>query len=123
MRISDWSSDVCSSDLHGRPHGRPAVAAATAAPVLARRPQGPAHRRPDARPVPEQGACAGGPGDIGGRDQLGGRLRVALSRSFSTPRPYEYTSIWGWQSARICAYARSEEDTFELQSLMANPDA
>src|SRR3546814_11888347 len=42
-------------DLHGGPHGRPAVAAAIAAPVLARQPEGAAGRRPDARPVPAHG--------------------------------------------------------------------
>src|SRR3546814_1193779 len=89
MRISDCSSDVCSSDLagdaaahrarqcraverdgdlHGGPHCRPAVAAAIAAPVLARKPEGAAGRRPDARPVPAQGARAGGSGGNGGHD-------------------------------------------------------
>src|SRR3546814_16638506 len=31
MRISDWSSDVCSSDLHGRRDRSPGLAADTAA--------------------------------------------------------------------------------------------
>src|SRR3546814_2686782 len=37
MRISDWSSDVCSSDLGGRPGRAPVVRAGPAVPRRARR--------------------------------------------------------------------------------------
>src|SRR3546814_3708732 len=89
MRIGDWSSDVCSSDLvgvHGRTHGRPAVAAPAPPPLRARQPQGQARRRPDARSVLSQGARAQG------------------SRN---PRCLD----------ELCG-GRSEEHTSELQSLM-----
>src|SRR3546814_20358679 len=82
-------------DLHGGPHGRPAVAAAIAAPVLARKPEGAAGRRPDARPVPAPGARAGGSGDIGGHDEFGRGLRAALRRSFSMPAPCESPLLGG----------------------------
>src|SRR3546814_8372480 len=80
-------------DLHGGPHGRLAVAAAIAAPVLARKPEGAAGRRPDARPVPAQGARAGRSGDIGGHDEFGRGLRAALSRSFSMPEDRKSTRL------------------------------
>src|SRR3546814_6542625 len=77
MRISDWSSDVCSSDLGGIAVGGRAVprqaAAAAGLPDRPRRgrsgvgapgagPHGPLPRPQPVRPGPS--ACAGGPGSI-----------------------------------------------------------
>src|SRR3546814_5841672 len=59
LRISDWSSDVCSSDLEGMPSSEPGSPLVVADPPHTRRPchggdPAPAHRQPatDVRPAP-----------------------------------------------------------------------
>src|SRR3546814_3763164 len=94
MRISDWSSDVCSSDLRSAGSG-----------ALARDgPAGQSHRLWNVARPP----AAGGP-----RDHRGGRR---------TPRPLA-AALTGArdrakQEAHRPAIGRSEEHTSELQSLM-----
>src|SRR3546814_2719619 len=89
MRISDWSSDVCSSDLGGRGEGR-------ADQGRFRR-----HRRA----APQHG------GRIGA-DEI--RFRPATLMRYSLVEK-RGESIW---SARHWLPERSEEHTSELQSLM-----
>src|SRR3546814_10726138 len=99
MRISDWSSDVCSSDLRYGPNG----------------PQG--YQRPD--------GSAGGPGRgaIGGPSEVklvsfstaetGNATRVAKGNTTYTDS-INYLPPNSFARARV----RSEEHTSELQSLM-----
>src|SRR3546814_2084666 len=97
MRISDWSSDVCSSDLHlgGRAVGGRGAAAARRGGALLPDP------RPD-RPLPgHELADAGDPGDPGGQRGNHAQGLVLPERG-----PAQH------------ARARSEEHTSELQSLM-----
>src|SRR3546814_2589529 len=109
MRISDWSSDVCSSDLVGRheAEARPGLRADGAATgVVAGRTQ--RRRRPGQPPGPvADGAGTDQRGHGGGVvDRLSGRGRAlrhgaaAQRRRVGIRRP------------------RSEEHTSELQSLM-----
>src|SRR3546814_1165771 len=108
MRISDWSSDVCSSDLVGR---------------------GQFFQRPDqgfgdeAPAVAAEVATGVGPGVVVDRAGVrrGGMVRIAhLSIPFATAAAAVPTSMSGpaWQSARRTC--RSEEHTSELQSLLRN---
>src|SRR3546814_4962800 len=91
MRISDWSSDVCSSDLGELPqHRRPTQRAAR----QQHEEGGMAHHRP-ADPDPARKQAAGKDGEIPGRDREGARS--------GRGQPVEQ---------------RSEEHTSELQSLM-----
>src|SRR3546814_1597053 len=90
MRISDWSSDVCSSDLRGSPQttarsacGRLSAAAASYSLSARLRPHSDTSKLP---PAPA-------------------RISLALSRAFQMPWPE-------------VAVRRSEEHTSELQSLM-----
>src|SRR3546814_9754494 len=116
MRIIDWSSDVCSSDLRGRRHRRRGTAG------------GCAHRAP----------CAAAPGVAAAARSLS---RGKRSRATLTPECTRYpmeqemaemtdntTPTHGGersllerlaQGPVICA-ERSEEHTSELQSLMRN---
>src|SRR3546814_9918266 len=93
MRISDWSSDVCSSDLHCRRRRGP-DAADPAVPRPRRLPDAvtAAHPGLDGRPAPRRRGAA--PAVAGGQQ----RRPVRAGRA---PRP-----------------GRSEEHTSELQSLM-----
>src|SRR3546814_6451170 len=96
MRISDWSSDVCSSDLVGR------------AALVARR----QHVRPAAHRVIAVATRAGAGLDVGA-EQLEALVR---HRAFC-PRGVTGPPRAPWRSARRRS-ARSEEHTSELQSLM-----
>src|SRR3546814_6750542 len=89
MRISDWSSDVCSSDLASDAAWRPLASPKPAA-------SAPTMRTP-------------------------GSLRKAWNRPIALlPPPTQAVIASGRRpcSASICARARSEEHTSELQSLM-----
>src|SRR3546814_4497370 len=88
MRISDWSSDVCSSDLAGRPGGHRRKAFCWPGRQAARRYSGGGRGRP------HQGL----------RHQCGETLQVRAARQAAHPRQAQ------------CR--RSEEHTSELQSLM-----
>src|SRR3546814_9082470 len=100
MRISDWSSDVCSSDLVQPVQARDAVRRLPAGQPLSRR------RTEEARPVD-----AGDPR----RDQAGRRLGagpVAAARDAARDLPH------GVGGADALADRRSDAQTSELQSLM-----
>src|SRR3546814_1668967 len=101
MRISDWSSDVCSSDLSNRPAGRWL------------RPSLPSSR--------------GAAGERGGQRESAGVVRAGASRQ---PGPAD-CRCWGEAAGTAFPHAnehhagarrhharRSEEHTSELQSLM-----
>src|SRR3546814_3722241 len=95
MRISDWSSDVCSSDLHLQDCGRHRPAAAGGDPQL-----GPLH---DTAALPSESEEAGHRPSRGRLRRPLPRLRAGRALSL---RPLAHL------------YARSEEHTSELQSLM-----
>src|SRR3546814_8029557 len=107
MRISDWSSDVCSSDLATREIGAGGRAAGTPGRLAAaherQRPAGAqraveARRRPAARPA-------------------GAARRAGRSRRVHAPGVAANPAIAGHL---VGAASRSEEHTSELQSLMRN---
>src|SRR3546814_5235481 len=95
MRISDWSSDVCSSDLHAGGPFQVSMPAGAGSVLRQRR-----------------GAC--GPGTRGGLrrspdrcgDVPGDATAAALGHGVRGP------------AYRPCGHPRSEEHTSELQSLM-----
>src|SRR3546814_4879916 len=99
MRISDWSSDVCSSDLQkrGAGHGRPA----------------PSVRSLPAPEVVESAAHREEDGD--GEDGAEGRIGAAL--------PPEQPCERQRGQAHRHRHGSTEEHTSELQSLMRNPYA
>src|SRR3546814_1676798 len=107
MRISDWSSDVCSSDLQaGHPHFLRDHASAHD-PVLPNRGtpgpfQGCLRIRSSIEPMFQPGKCEASP-----RPGLGARRTGRDGRRWPSGR-----SRW--------RYLRSEEHTSELQSLMRN---
>src|SRR3546814_10309305 len=88
MRISDWSSDVCSSDLLFRPHLRPRAQAVSA--------RGGAPRLGAARPL----------------------WRHAPDRASRSCRRTRRRGRHRDPRTRLSADRRSEEHTSELQSLM-----
>src|SRR3546814_4516967 len=92
MRISDWSSDVCSSDLDGSGCRRSARGAS-------RRSAGRGHRDRDARPATVRGTDRRVP--AGGARQ-----------------PVKVTSDQILFSVKLFIAARSAEHTSELQLLM-----
>src|SRR3546814_8532553 len=97
MRISDWSSDVCSSDLASRRQTRHAT-----------RRRGHARRGSAFQPAAtDRSASAGNPGRV---PQLARRRRRGMTKARPGSRPL----------APAIAPARSEEHTSELQSLMRN---
>src|SRR3546814_5371841 len=109
MRISDWSSDVCSSDLKAKPprttdclpHRRPTTAPTSWRSISSGR----------SEPHPE------GNGQLRADRRTGHRL---LGRADSAIHPqFPYRGGAHAASARPCARARSEEHTSELQSLMS----
>src|SRR3546814_10804450 len=103
MRISDWSSDVCSSDLSAKAGGH------------IRRGQEAACRSHGGRPA----SCLSARTGIGGR-RKSGTVRVSVARHFRILRasgapargPYPVLA------PEPVDGARSEEHTSELQSLM-----
>src|SRR3546814_2312294 len=101
MRISDWSSDVCSSDLEQRrQQGRESIAhlflpaACRSEPAFARSPIPPPSR------------------DSGNDMPTFGRA-AARSSSIPISKSLSYSGMF-----RLCTEQRSEEHTSELQSLM-----
>src|SRR3546814_1825839 len=115
MRISDWSSDVCSSDLRRctRATGRPSPTSSTAGWPRARQPADSAFAAPDAGSgrysQPVQWGAIPVPRQLIGQAQL--FVREAAARN----RQEEEAGPEGRTQARS---ARSEEHTSELQSLM-----
>src|SRR3546814_9748370 len=107
MRICDWSSDVCSSDLRTRPAGGDPAAGPRG--VVQRR-----RRRPG-----DTLACR----RRGGADRMAGtadRLRPADRRVAGVAeRGREHPAVAApARAAGLGAGGRSEEHTSELQSLM-----
>src|SRR3546814_6666500 len=112
MRISDWSSDVCSSDLH-----RAAEAQVALAHVLEV-----AHEA--------EGAGAADLADVvlGGEFDLGPRLRLGNRRVVEIDGEAQPEAVMRLEAGDLVAVAhfhrtrdadeRSEEHTSELQSLM-----
>src|SRR3546814_5193385 len=115
MRISDWSSDVCSSDLSGRPRGR-----ARRLPATARRPpsrsSGRRHR------LAAEGRAAGW-GAGGGPRASSDELEVGEEPS-ELVDPCELQRLHPDALGALDVLGvvvdegRSEEHTSELQSLM-----
>src|SRR3546814_1805133 len=115
MRISDWSSDVCSSDLEVQAPADAAAVAVLRPPRHRRRGRGALHRLPGAaarrhaaraavgRPVLAMAATAQ-PGDAGES------LRQAAVHGWS--------DVGALLDQQLLGSPRSEEHTSELQSLM-----
>src|SRR3546814_6930140 len=100
MRISDWSSDVCSSDLGGRPYSR--------------------HHRLGWRTVANIAGVDAPPplaGSDSFRDNNSGRVGNVLNA------PDRKASLWQFSGMHKTTVSRSEEHTSELQSLMRNSSA
>src|SRR3546814_1165107 len=107
MRISDWSSDVCSSDLAGRARGQPVDL--DHARVVAAADRGGRRQRMGVE-VAEPARAA--------HAELAVALGVAVAegdRVEVVPDPQQVRRLAGADEAR---HARSEEHTSELQSLM-----
>src|SRR3546814_3133043 len=99
MRISDWSSDVCSSDLHDHRD--------------ARRRNGSAHAFESAggnrlRPRRDRPGAVGSAGD--GQSANGGAAR--------SPRRWPPADEWTHPATMVRTPFRSEEHKSEIQSLM-----
>src|SRR3546814_7191370 len=109
MRISDWSSDVCSSDL---PHADGASRETAGRPLVAGR-----YSVGQVRPRQgESGDAADRKGGGDGRIQRPALCRVSLQRVLRRSRvPAGSTGLGRGGGA---ARRRSEEHTSELQSLM-----
>src|SRR3546814_3481951 len=101
MRISDWSSDVCSSDLHARA----ARGADHPAALPEQGPAGPALSAPVGQAAAQ------------GRDG-GGAADPALLPGLVLPDPGAAARAQRAAAGRCAAAQRSEEHTSELQSLM-----
>src|SRR3546814_3990222 len=99
LRISDWSSDVCSSDLSGRPRASPQGAVAASG---------------------NHGASGGCGGRLDRRfphRRRSNRTRAIGSRHFGAPQA-DARAFPGISIGKYDAGPRSEEHTSELQSLM-----
>src|SRR3546814_1161181 len=105
MRISDWSSDVCSSDLHAAGKGRP-ISAHPLRPLCG----GDAGEDPSPRHIVGN-ASVGRRGPRRADAAISGRIsrRPRLFRPGGHRRP---------ETQADGAHPRSEEHTSELQSLM-----
>src|SRR3546814_4713915 len=113
MRISDWSSDVCSSDLAGAVAARhPAGRIRRRFPDVALSHRRHQHRRPEGTPAAAPPAGDGCPAGRGGTQpqRSAGRGR--------TRRRYVPDSARRVNGGSSEGPARSEEHTSELQSLM-----
>src|SRR3546814_3219958 len=125
MRISDWSSDVCSSDLAVAAHGagqlqRPLLRRAAAEDALpAGAPARPAWRTAPRRPaVPLAPPLARALGKLpAGDDRTRGAGRGARGRPARLAGPGGVAAVPARRLV-VAAQARSEEHTSELQSLM-----
>src|SRR3546814_2688151 len=115
MRISDWSSDVCSSDLQpDDDHRRADVHRAdVAAAAQARRRKA----LPGLHALPAEGGRHRGGCDLAGGRAFRPRLARAARRAARTGRRAQDAAR---RRAEARAGTRSEEHTSELQSLMRN---
>src|SRR3546814_6062154 len=105
MRISDWSSDVCSSDLVDHQHLAEGGKGGRAAEV---------REIVDDR-VPDRPRAAEGNREV--QDEIEHRVRERLVPVTGSSKRRSPRSIWHPSSCRE-GTARSEEHTSELQSLM-----
>src|SRR3546814_9513534 len=103
MRISDWSSDVCSSDLGAGDHRR-----------------GAARRRAGTAPAPRRDPACGGAGVMLRGGLIGcGFFAANQLHAWRDQAGAEIVAICDTDPARLAATGeRSEEHTSELQSLM-----
>src|SRR3546814_3967732 len=118
MRISDWSSDVCSSDLPAQvtagETGRRAFAAAGADPVEMRHHQRPDVRRELVHPRGDHAVGEVGTRHVGAIEEAGPQIGAG-EVGVGQARVGEVDLL---QVGAAQAGTRSEEHTSELQSLM-----
>src|SRR3546814_7632245 len=117
MRISDWSSDVCSSDL--APHAMPAM-------QMSVQP----HDTATTQNSMSDGHCATDSADTKSSPHSSGSkpckpsAACKLCHSFPSPQAVSWQPSWTIQPHLLLltdtAVSRSEEHTSELQSLMRN---
>src|SRR3546814_7551305 len=122
MRISDWSSDVCSSDLCATERGRPRADA-----------HGKRTSTPDSENPRSSGPCSSSPAaSLGERDAFTARVGPAFPRAVASFDRIHLRSKLGGRDdvaqrrqpvthgveRRSLFHQRSEEHTSELQSLM-----
>src|SRR3546814_5579751 len=98
MRISDWSSDVCSSDLSGS-GGRPA-------------------RLPSRRAFAHNACRSAVAGAVAASSVADGLHAAIMSAAPSAPATCAWRRALRIIAALLVASSRSEEHTSELQSLM-----
>src|SRR3546814_6824006 len=94
MRISDWSSDVCSSDLTNSPFGKNALAFCSR------------HRA---------ALCFSLSSELGSAER---EITPTIPAAIGNPPTNVRRSIWRPPSYAQIVHKRSEEHTSELQSLM-----
>src|SRR3546814_7152160 len=123
MRISDWSSDVCSSDLWYQPLSSPTILAVSPGrrrPRIAVAVEGPSRTR-TALDTRELGTTSSAKTDVALRLKskssiAAKRLRVSIKFS---PGPDSSDYVWRLRrSFPPSSIERSEEHTSELQSLL-----
>src|SRR3546814_4697226 len=108
LRISDWSSDVCSSDLTGAGEQRQVLDRAASASLPSQalhRPQ----RRPPVEPERAEGVGVGQPGQRAHRQPA---AEIHVAHAVEAAAAHRHQAFGGGLSER------SEEHTSELQSLM-----
>src|SRR3546814_3504964 len=122
MRISDWSSDVCSSDLPHPQGPRTGVADARGSSEA----DG-GNRQADARPVRQEGCEEGACQEDGGEEGAGeeGREEKDVDEEDRRKKGNEKDGgeedyHRGRRRPVLTNHRRSEEHTSELQSLMRN---
>src|SRR3546814_7240105 len=123
MRISDWSSDVCSSDLARSLHRVNGRGTPTAAPVATAIP---AEVAAEATAVAAGGAAErkiaaefdAGPEDVVEAETVSGDANVAAIEDAPQDEPDNAPAAEDRAEGEPLAAARSEEHTSELQSIM-----
>src|SRR3546814_5481625 len=121
MRISDWSSDVCSSDLHGgcrnsASFGDDRLDQRLTA-LLARQHRDQRRSINDHRGNPSSSQSSASISAMVGYVRLGTRAWIALISARNASRSFSFGSGIRSSAQRFLAL-RSEEHTSELQSLM-----
>src|SRR3546814_5107501 len=111
MRISDWSSDVCSSDLHGRHDQRVEVAD-----MVGHHDQRP-HRWRTAQALALHAEQQAHEQPVYGKER--DRQQPVTEVPWLDPAPISLGDDLALRGrAPVCPFGRSEEHTSELQSLM-----
>src|SRR3546814_3832851 len=112
MRISDWSSDVCSSDLWYQPLSSPTILAVSPGrrrPRIAVAVEGPSRTR-TALDTREPGTTSSAKTDVA--------LRLKSKSSIAAKRPRVSIKFSPGPDSSDYVWRRSAEHTSELQSLM-----